>query len=235
MDYNDIGHIDDDEHFPQPVKSKLLQANKALVPGELARYLPGWQLIQLSAIRWTSHRVLKQGVFVLVRPADRSKGYKVGCIAHVWQAKKRSRVSFWVCYTEYERGNIDPYYQLRCIRRSGSNRFARIREIFKDLVLTLNVQHNCVAGGCELSATGRVCVEREESEENNATVAHKDADCFVVNSGELPRNKELVEWADVPRGEEHIQHLIPMLEGGLAAWLGAGGSVSNDKEAAEDD
>lgn len=100
----------------------------------------------------------------------------------------------------------------------------------KEVVATLNVQHNCHAGGCEVSASGRVWVEREESEDNNVTVVHANVDEYVVNSGELPGSKEVQEWMDVPRGEGEIQPLIPMLEESLAAWLQAGGIVDDDEE-----
>jgi hypothetical protein len=70
--------------------------------------------------------------------------------------------------------------------------------------------------------TGRVRVEQEESEENNATVAHKYTVDYVVNSLELPGARALREWVDLPREEEEVCDLIPMLEKGLAAWVVSG-------------
>ncbi|WAQ92623.1 hypothetical protein PtA15_17A105 [Puccinia triticina] len=111
---------------------------------------------------------------------------------------------------------------MRGIVRSGPQKF--------EVVSTLNVQHDCHTGGCEVSATGRVRVERQESKENHATVVHKNAKFFVVNSGELPRNQELVSWVDLPSGEEDIQDVIPGLEDGLAAWVRAGGALDDEDE-----
>jgi hypothetical protein len=89
----------------------------------------------------------------------------------------------------------------------------------QDVVSTINVQHNCHAGGCEVTLTGRVCVEREESEENNKTVAHRNTIHYLVNSLEIPGAGNLRRWVDLPRGEGDVRHLIPMLEQGLGAWL----------------
>jgi hypothetical protein len=102
--------------------------------------------------------------------------------------------------------------------------------IRQDVVSTLNVQHNCHSAGCDVKVTGTVRVEREESEENNATVAHKNTVNFVVNSLELPGSRTLWEWVDLPRGEDEVNDLIPMLEEGLAAWIDAGGDDGNEGE-----
>lgn len=65
MDYNSIAHLDEEERFPRPVNSKIAAAVRALVPAALGDHLPGWQLFQLTAIQWSSHRALKCGSFFL--------------------------------------------------------------------------------------------------------------------------------------------------------------------------
>jgi hypothetical protein len=67
-----------------------------------------------------------------------------------------------------------------------------------------------------------VRVEREESEENNNTVVHKNTIQYVVNSLEIPGTMVLRQWVDIPKGEEEVSQLIPMLEQGLGALLNAG-------------
>ncbi|KAA1121789.1 hypothetical protein PGTUg99_029968 [Puccinia graminis f. sp. tritici] len=213
MDYNEE-LAQGNSNFPHPVNAALPPADKGWVPPPLNLHLPGREFFQLKAIRLNAHRTLQKGAFFLVRQAAHSGVHAVGSVDHLWEARRRSHISYWVCYTEYQRKGVDYFYQMRKLRKTGITKFINI----KDVISTINVQHNCQAGGCEVTVTGRVRVEREESEENNATVAHKNTVDYVVNSLELPGARALREWVDLPRGEEEVHDLIPMLEKGLAAW-----------------
>ncbi|KAA1088985.1 hypothetical protein PGT21_003029 [Puccinia graminis f. sp. tritici] len=225
MDYNHLAHIGREGVFPRVINTKVTAPDT--IPAGLQKHLPGRRILQLGAIQWTPHRVLKKGVFVLVRLGNSAEGtaLTVGCIDHVWEATFRGRVSFWVCYTEYGRGGVDSYYQMRSVKKSTTHKYVHI----KGIESTINVQHNCHAGGCQVSPTGRVRIEREDSEENNNIVVHGDTDEYVVNSGELNSTQVLRTWVDVPRGGEEIGDLIPALNKGLATWLQAAGESDDDE------
>jgi hypothetical protein len=75
-----------------------------------------------------------------------------------------------------------------------------------------------------------VIVEREESEENNKTVMHKNTVHYLVNSTEIPGTSLLRHWVDLPQREEDVRHLIPMLQQGLAVWLNVGGDDGPEDE-----
>ncbi|KAI9620308.1 hypothetical protein H4Q26_013878 [Puccinia striiformis f. sp. tritici PST-130] len=203
--------------FPHPLNSKL--STKESVPEGLKSHLPSQQIFQHEAIQWTAHRVrsIQDNLATKHQP---------GCIEHLWEARYKGNVSYWVCYTEYEAGGVDSYYQMRGIRKTELKKYANIQ----DVVATINVQHNCHAAGCVVAATGRVVLEREESEENNNIVMHTKSTKYIVNSSELPGTTALRDWADVPRGEEEIQDLIGMLKDGLAAWVQSDGEVDTEGE-----
>ncbi|KAI7946245.1 hypothetical protein MJO29_010772 [Puccinia striiformis f. sp. tritici] len=226
MDYNYVSHLPVKGVFPHPLNSKL--STKESVPEGLKSHLPSQQIFQHEAIQWTAHRVLKKGVSILVRSIQDNLATKhqPGCIEHLWEARYKGNVSYWVCYTEYEAGGVDSYYQMRGIRKTELKKYANIQ----DVVATINVQHNCHAAGCVVAATGRVVLEREESEENNNIVMHTKSTKYIVNSSELPGTTALRDWADVPRGEEEIQDLIGMLKDGLAAWVQSDGEVDTEGE-----
>ncbi|KAA1116338.1 hypothetical protein PGT21_009947 [Puccinia graminis f. sp. tritici] len=177
--------------------------------------MPAQQLYQVAGFQLNAHRTLRKGVFILIRQGEENAHHTVGCIDHMWEARRRSQLSHWVCYTEYKRGGVDDFYGMRKISKTGITKFVKI----DDVVSTINVQHNCHAGGCEVVSTGRVIVEREESEENNKTVTHKNTVHYLVNSLEIPGANLLRHWVDLPRREEDVSDLIPMLQQGLAVWL----------------
>ncbi|KAA1097929.1 hypothetical protein PGT21_024076 [Puccinia graminis f. sp. tritici] len=214
MDFNVQTPVDYEAaqlEFPHATKAKLALKDKVTVPTALQNHLLGNSLFQVAGVQWDAHRVLKHGVFILVRRGDDCGHAEAGCIDHVWEARQRSRRSFWVCYTEFSRGRVDDYYQMRTITKT------------MEITATMNVQHNCHLSNCQVDYTGRVRVEREESEENNATVTHLDSSEFVVNSAELPGSAVLRNWAAVPQRESDVQHLLPMLYEGLSRWHEGGG------------
>ncbi|KAA1076653.1 hypothetical protein PGT21_014571 [Puccinia graminis f. sp. tritici] len=226
MDYNFLAHTELKGHFPRVINSKVTAPTK--LPSGLRMHLPGRRISQLEAIQWTAHRVLKRGVYVMVRSGGVLGGtaLTIGCVDHVWEARFRGRVSFWVCYTEYSRGGVDPYYQMRSIRKSKTHKYVHIEGVES----TINIQHNCHAGGCQVSPTGQILIEREESKENNVIVVHEDTGEYIVNSGELNGRKVLRDWVDVPRGEEDIRDVIPTLKKGLATWVQAASGSEEDED-----
>jgi hypothetical protein len=48
----------------------------------------------------------------------------------MWEARRRSHVSHWVCYTEYERGDVDDFYGMRKITKTGGTKFVKIEVSF---------------------------------------------------------------------------------------------------------
>ncbi|EFP89843.2 uncharacterized protein PGTG_15799 [Puccinia graminis f. sp. tritici CRL 75-36-700-3] len=220
MDYNEkVASVE--AEAPYPLNIRLPLGEQRPIPPPLQVHLPGRQLSQLVGIQLNAHRALRKDVFILVRSAEENTLHSVGCVDHIWQARKKSGVSYWVCYTEYERGNVDKFYNMRKVVKTGITKFVRIK-------------HNCHAGGCEVTSTGRVCVEREESEENNKTVTHKDTVHYVVNSMEIPGARGLRLWVDIPRGEEEVGQLIPMLQRGLAVWRNTGEDEGPEEEYFDD-
>lgn len=83
-----------------------------------------WMLLKVF---WCSNINFDCDCAMQMQSADGCQSHNLGCIDHVWEARKRTRVSYWVCYTEYSRGDIDPYYQMRRIRRSRTHRFVNVR------------------------------------------------------------------------------------------------------------
>ncbi|KAA1076465.1 hypothetical protein PGT21_007921 [Puccinia graminis f. sp. tritici] len=204
--------------FPRAIKVKLAAKDKVEVPASLQAHLSGKKLYQVPGVQLDAHRVLKKGQFMLVGRRDDSGNISAGCIEHIWEARRRSQITYWVCYTEFDKAGIDDFYQMRMITRTSVKKFVHIGEV----LASMNVQHNCHLGGCPVTYTGIVRIEREESEENNATVSHRDSLNFVVNSAELPGSAMLRQWAAVPRGENN--DLIHMLHEGLARWHEGGGA-----------
>jgi hypothetical protein len=43
----------------------------------------------------------------------------------MWEERRRSLLSHWVCYTEYKRG-VDDFYGMRQISRTGITKFVKI-------------------------------------------------------------------------------------------------------------
>ncbi|EGO28834.1 hypothetical protein SERLADRAFT_406227 [Serpula lacrymans var. lacrymans S7.9] len=85
------------------------------------------------------------------------------------------------------------------------------------LLCSVNVQHNCAAGKCDLSGTRVVYLERERQAENEPAVRHFQTDLLVLNTAKMRDAKHIQYFATSPpplNGDKIVQITCEMeLEG----------------------
>ncbi|KAI7963681.1 hypothetical protein MJO29_004108 [Puccinia striiformis f. sp. tritici] len=107
----------------------------------------------LRLIELNKHESIKKAHFVLVNTAR--SGKYVAQVNSVW----KSGASFFAHVTRLQRSKINDFYMMREFTKTSTTCSIKV----KDIVATLNLQHNCHDGKCTIEKTKVTRVERQET------------------------------------------------------------------------
>ncbi|KAJ3764943.1 hypothetical protein FB446DRAFT_655945, partial [Lentinula raphanica] len=154
--------------------------------------------------------------FVLVGNArDSTITPIVACICEIIQVSGSLEESYakvsGVLVTTYNTRNTDPIYKLPCLECSHT--------ILVNILCRVNIQHNCAANHCDMSATRAVYQERERTEHTIPRTHHYRLEDLVLNTNQMTSAIYI----------QQLRHTIAPLDREQAILTGAAREIAEQK------
>ncbi|PLW54463.1 hypothetical protein PCANC_05636 [Puccinia coronata f. sp. avenae] len=174
-----------DQSFPSLKKEKVSKVDTLQVPEHLRNHYFNHDIHQVSELNLNQKEILKKNIFVLFdTPSDQNSGNKtVGRINSIWSIQKPSHPCRYMLHTSIlkKKTNINQWYQMAEFEVTEHSLFVNAKEVLS----SLNLQHNCHDGNCQLTKTRVMRVERHDSQVKAMEVTHEDNKKFILNSCSL--------------------------------------------------
>ncbi|KAA1091126.1 hypothetical protein PGT21_026428 [Puccinia graminis f. sp. tritici] len=183
--------------------------DKAPVPTSLANRFSNGDIKQISQIQLNKKESIQKASFVQVI-GDTSLENYIGRVNSLWIAGG----VFFIHVNKMERSIIHPFYGMRkfimtpqtCAVESG------------DIKTTLNLQHDCHSGKCQVTNTRSTHIERLETTIKTPEVKHKDNHSFILNSASLHAQEDHRRLAALDISPVSPDQWIEVCNIGLARW-----------------
>ncbi|KNZ50611.1 hypothetical protein VP01_432g11 [Puccinia sorghi] len=111
---------------------------------------------------------------------------------------------------------------VRCIWIAGGCFFVHVSKMkrihFQDIKSTLNLQHDCHRGKCEVINTRSTRIERLNTTIKTPEVQHRDESFFILNSASLHAREDHHRLADLPANIVFPNELVEIAHPGLSRW-----------------
>ncbi|KAI9602047.1 hypothetical protein KEM48_000993 [Puccinia striiformis f. sp. tritici PST-130] len=165
-------------HFPHERVVPLSKAEKTLaetqlipIPTALQREFPGRDFRHIACLQLNKHERISRDYFVLVKSTT-SEEY-IGRVNSIWSVSTH----IFVNVTKFQMADFRGYY--------GMTEFCKTTDTCsvesKDIVCTLNLQHNCHDGRCPIKMNKTTQIERQEASTRIRQVCHTDQERFILN------------------------------------------------------
>ncbi|KAA1094698.1 hypothetical protein PGT21_028578 [Puccinia graminis f. sp. tritici] len=207
--------------------------DKAPVPTSLANRFSNGDIKQISQIQLNKKESIQKASFVQVI-GDTSLENYIGRVNSLWIAGG----VFFIHVNKMERSIIHPFYGMRkfimtpqtCAVESGVSCVlicmitlivgANQMNIWmlQDIKTTLNLQHDCHSGKCQVTNTRSTHIERLETTIKTPEVKHKDNHSFILNSASLHAQEDHRRLAALDISPVSPDQWIEVCNIGLARW-----------------
>ncbi|POV97845.1 hypothetical protein PSTT_14804 [Puccinia striiformis] len=223
---------------PQVGSRKVLPDARVTPPADLAEFLRGYELNQIGDINLNSKDKIVAGTFILYRFPGPVAAIGIARVDYLWEARSGTSVRMYLLLSLFAKGQVDNFYGMRAIRRTGRRKFVgievRIPSFARYLVAEvlaidnfglcqciaacINVQHNCHRRNCAVSWTRGVQVERRDTNIRVAEMAHVDDNDYIVNGASLSSVDVQRAFSDNPCKEITNHQQLTALHEGIAKW-----------------
>ncbi|PLW05813.1 hypothetical protein PCANC_27576 [Puccinia coronata f. sp. avenae] len=180
------------------------------VPTSLANMFPQSSINQVAQLQLNRHEIIKKSYFVLIQSTHTSTEY-VGYVQSVWKVDTQFFVHV---YKMQKLPLIHSFYWMRG--------FCKTKELWavnsKDIVTTLNLQHDCHHGQCKVTRTRSTTIERLETTIKTPEVLHQDDEFFILNSASLHAPEQHRRIADLPITPVSPKQWLSITQLGLSRW-----------------
>ncbi|KAI7933513.1 hypothetical protein MJO29_016833 [Puccinia striiformis f. sp. tritici] len=214
MGYNALLLTEQGHQEPQVGSRKVQPNTRVAPPADLSEFLRGYELNQVGEIDLNQKDKIVAGTFVLFRLPGPVAAIGIARVEHLWEARSGTSVQMYLSLSLFAKGQVDDFYGMRTIRRTGRRKFVGIECI----AACINVQHNCHRGNCAISWTRGVQVERRDTNIRVAEMAHVDDDDYIVNGASLSSVDAQRAFSDNPCKEITNQQQLTALHKGIAKW-----------------
>ncbi|POW04026.1 hypothetical protein PSTT_10725 [Puccinia striiformis] len=137
----------------------------------LQREFPGRDFRHIACLQLNKHERISRDYFVLVKSTT-SEEY-IGRVNSIWSVSTH----IFVNVTKFQMADFRGYY--------GMTEFCKTTDTCsvesKDIVCTLNLQHNCHDGRCPIKMNKTTQIERQEASTRIRQVCHTDQERFILN------------------------------------------------------
>ncbi|KAH9457090.1 hypothetical protein Pst134EA_020987 [Puccinia striiformis f. sp. tritici] len=238
MGYNQQLLMEHGHQEPQVGSRKVLPDARVTPPADLAEFLRGYELNQIGDINLNSKDKIVAGTFILYRFPGPVAAIGIARVDYLWEARSGTSVRMYLLLSLFAKGQVDNFYGMRAIRRTGRRKFVgievRIPSFARYLVAEvlaidnfglcqciaacINVQHNCHRRNCAVSWTRGVQVERRDTNIRVAEMAHVDDNDYIVNGASLSSVDVQRAFSDNPCKEITNHQQLTALHEGIAKW-----------------
>ncbi|KAI7934480.1 hypothetical protein MJO28_016995 [Puccinia striiformis f. sp. tritici] len=205
MGYNALLLTEQGHQEPQVGSRKVQPNTRVAPPADLSEFLRGYELNQVGEIDLNQKDKIVAGTFVLFRLPGPVAAIGIARVEHLWEARSGTSVQMYLSLSLFAKGQVDDFYGMRTIRRTGRRKF-------------VGIEHNCHRGNCAISWTRGVQVERRDTNIRVAEMAHVDDDDYIVNGASLSSVDAQRAFSDNPCKEITNQQQLTALHKGIAKW-----------------
>ncbi|KNF04320.1 hypothetical protein PSTG_02662 [Puccinia striiformis f. sp. tritici PST-78] len=171
--------------YPSIKKDSVSKFDKLTVPENLKNHYCGYDIHQVSELHLNAKEVLKIKYFILFDLPSTQEPINptVGRVNSIWCVKKPSGPSRYIIHASIlkKMEGVNDWYQMAEFTVTEHSLFVNAEEVES----CLNLQHNCHDGGCKLTKTRAMRIERNDSDVKALEITHKDDVNFILNSCSL--------------------------------------------------